>query len=887
MSGQRGAAVERVLAALREHGSRVEWRGSSGMAHCPAESHDDRQASLSIGQGDVGAIVCCQAGCDTGNDVLPALGLTWADLFDAPRLVRDRAPSRKVAEYTYTSRDGEVLFAKVRYQPKGFSVKRPDGRGGWLKGIGDAERVLYRLPAVQAAVRDHQTVFLVEGEKDADRLASMGYAATCNFDGAAKEGQRAKWRPAYGDALTGADVVIIADRDDAGIAHAFAAARDLETKAKSVVVVHGAVTSKHADVSDHLDAGYGIDDLVPLPPECSDTAGNASAETHAGGSDADQTPMYEVEDGCLTWNKPTKDGPVPTRLATFDAKIAEEVTIDDGTEQSISWLIEVRAADGRKGAVSITPDQLANPKTWATKAAGVSALVMPGMAIADHVRVAVQSRSRAVVRRTIYAHTGWRYLDGRHAYLTSTGALSADRLDESVTVDLGPLSGYALPDPTAATDATALREAVRASLSILDLAAGDITTAILAAAYRAPLPLAPDCSVWVHGHSGTLKTAITALSQQHFGAAMDAQNLPGNWTSTANALEAQAYTLDGALFTVDDYSPDTCKVDAQRRAGTADRLLRGSANRSGRGRLRPDGTMRSPKPPRAQVLTSAEDLPPSIESLRARVMVVEFTPGAVALAKLASLQDAAADGVLALAMAGYVQHLAARYDSDPSLPEKLAAKRTDYRDHVEAAGHPRYALNIATLALGWHEWLAYAESTAAISGQGRADYWARVWAALSQLGADQDRYRSDADPVHVYLRSLAALVASGRMHMAGPQGLPPDNPEQWGWAWDDSGEGAYRARSDLLGWVDGDDVFLQHDVAFTAARQYAESGGRPLGIGQASLQAKLRDRGMLASKGSGHLTVLRTLGGQRNRRVLHLTSATFLNGGEFIDDAVA
>jgi hypothetical protein len=92
---------------------------------------------------------------------------------------------------------------------------------------------------------------------------------------------------------------------------------------------------------------------------------------------------------------------------------------------------------------------------------------------------------------------------------------------------------------------------------------------------------------------------------------MDAHGLPGNWTSTANALEAQAFTLDSALFVVDDYSPDTTKVDAQRRAATADRLIRGSANHSGRGRLRPDGTQRPAKPPRAQVLTSAEDVPRS------------------------------------------------------------------------------------------------------------------------------------------------------------------------------------------------------------------------------------------------------------------------------------
>jgi hypothetical protein len=260
MTGRHGVAVERVLAALREHGS--DGHGSSWQ--CPAEGHDDRTASLSVGQGDAGAVLFCQRGCDTRTEILPALGLTFADLFDEPRKAQDRAPRRVAAEYRYCDERGELLFVKVRYEPKDFLVKRPDGRGGWSWGLGKTRRVLYRLPDLIRAVAAGRTVFLVEGEKDADRLASMGQAATCNFDGAAREGRRAKWHPEYGDVLAGADVIIIADRDEAGIAHARAAAADLSGKARNVVIKQGAVLGDHSDVSDHLDAGYALDDLVPL-----------------------------------------------------------------------------------------------------------------------------------------------------------------------------------------------------------------------------------------------------------------------------------------------------------------------------------------------------------------------------------------------------------------------------------------------------------------------------------------------------------------------------------------------------------------------------------------------------------------------------------------------
>ena len=63
---------------------------------------------------------------------MAGLGLPMRDLFDKPRKAGDRTPRRIAAEYRYTDESGEVLFVKVRYEPKGFTQKRPDGRGGWI-----------------------------------------------------------------------------------------------------------------------------------------------------------------------------------------------------------------------------------------------------------------------------------------------------------------------------------------------------------------------------------------------------------------------------------------------------------------------------------------------------------------------------------------------------------------------------------------------------------------------------------------------------------------------------------------------------------------------------------------------------------------------------------
>ena len=590
----------------------------------------------------------------------------------------------------------------------------------------------------------------------------------------------------------------------------------------------------------------------------------------------DAASSYEVRGGALGWYRPVREGgTVWTPLATFDAEITAETIRDDGAEQTLTWTLLVTTADGRGGQIEILPDQLGKPQQWAAKAAGVSALVMPGLSVADHLRVAIQSRSAGVPRRVIYAHTGWRRIDGRWAYLTSSGALGAGRLDASVTVDLGPLDGYRLPD---VPDVRDVRAAVRESLALAGIAPDKVMVPVLAAAYRAPLPLPPDCAVWLFGRSGTLKTAITALAQQHYGPSMDAHGLPGNWTSTANALEAQAFTLDSALYTVDDYSPDATKTDAQRRTATADRLIRGSANHSGRGRLRPDGTQRAPKPPRAQVLTSAEDVPPGVESMRARAFVAEISPGDVSLPRLTAAQAIAGDGTFAVAIAGYAQWLARRYDADNGLPRALSDERARLRDSARAEGHPRYALNIGSLALGWHEFLSFAADIGAITSEEREATWSRTWKALVDTGAEQARFGRDADPVRIYLQSLAALIAEGRACLADTHGRPPADAARWGWQWDDTGDGGFRTHGDVIGWIERDDVFLQPDAAYTAARRFAETS-LPLGITKHALHKQLHERGLLASTGKDRITIRKRVAGG-NPTVLHLTASGFDSGGD-------
>jgi hypothetical protein len=124
------------------------------------------------------------------------------------------APRKIVATYDYTDATGTLLFQVVRFAPKDFRQRRPDGQGGWIWNLKDCEPVLYKLPhALQASL-----VLIVEGEKDVDTAYRLGlpdgWAATCNPMGAGK------WRASYTEVLDGKQVVILPDADEPGETHA-------------------------------------------------------------------------------------------------------------------------------------------------------------------------------------------------------------------------------------------------------------------------------------------------------------------------------------------------------------------------------------------------------------------------------------------------------------------------------------------------------------------------------------------------------------------------------------------------------------------------------------------------------------------------------------------
>jgi len=160
------------------------------------------------------------------------------------------------AIYPYQDETGQLLFEIVRYKPKTFKAHKLNNNGGWDWNIKGVRLVIYHLPDIVRAIAAEDTVYIVEGEKDADSLWGIGLVATTNPFGAGK------WRNEYSESLRDSKAVIIPDNDDEGRKHANSVIKSLEGKAKSLVMLQ--IPSPAKDVSEWLRQGHTQEDFLLL-----------------------------------------------------------------------------------------------------------------------------------------------------------------------------------------------------------------------------------------------------------------------------------------------------------------------------------------------------------------------------------------------------------------------------------------------------------------------------------------------------------------------------------------------------------------------------------------------------------------------------------------------
>ncbi|HSL82533.1 MAG TPA: hypothetical protein VLF66_07125, partial [Thermoanaerobaculia bacterium] len=356
----------------------------------------------------------------------------------------------------------------------------------------------------------------------------------------------------------------------------------------------------------------------------------------------------------------------------------------------------------------------------------------------------------------------------------------------------------------------------------------------------------------------------------------NARALPGSWLSTGNSLEILAFSAKDALLVVDDFAPGGTRFDAQRQHREAARLLRAKGNQAGRGRLRPDGTSRPVKEPRALVLSTGEEVPAG-HSIRARLFVLEVPVGGMDWEALTQCQADATGGLYAQAMAGYLRWLAQHYDE---VQKRLDTRVPALRRQASSQGgqHRRTPAIVADLAFGMELFLDFARDAGAVDETEAGELWERTWQALGEAAGTQAEYLEAADSVARFLELLGSVLASGRAHVASLDGDAPGDPNVWGWRRDSAGS-RWQPQGERVGWVYGEDLYLDPEASFRSAEQMTSVDG--LGVTPRTLWKRLRERNLLASTDASRGRNLSrvTLQGAR-RKVIHLRASAVLPSTE-------
>lgn len=525
-------------------------------------------------------------------------------------------------------------------------------------------------------------------------------------------------------------------------------------------------------------------------------------------------------------------------LANFEAIITQETRYIDGATTKSQLTIEGKMRDNKSDEeeddelppVKIDTSELSG-MAWVMANWGVRCVISPGGNIKEHLRTAIQLNSKPVVTN-VYRHIGWTVTGKGPTYIHAGGGITAKGNDTSIKVELPQeLSRFDL------TPTTTPAEGARAMLALTELGPPGVSWTLLAATL-APMLGAVDFAVHVTGRTGTFKSEVTSLFQSCYGSGMDARHLPGSWSSTANALEAQAFLAKNAPFVVDDFVPSGTSWQQRTYQTTADKLIRSQGNQSGRARLTDTSNLQSTMYPRGLILSTGEDTPEG-HSVRARMMIVELSPGDIDVKNLTKCQKLRP--LLPSGMAGFAQHLAAN-------PCDITDDVEQVRESCLNIGHTRTPGMTARLLISVKVWTDWLQEIGVLAPNGVARLRQKAEESIMAAANEQQKYLENADPCDMFAAAIRQVFGVGTGHVRTLNGGIPRNPTMLGWVSEggnNSDVPTYKSRGPCIGWVDWNrnELYLDVNAGYALVKK---TGGNEISLTKQTMQKRLKDAGYLS-----------------------------------------
>ncbi len=417
-------ALKHVLDTLAPAGNGLRQTGSGWSARCPA--HEDRQASLSIAEGEDGRVLLkCHAGCDH-KSILSALRLTERDLFpkrqkatSSKKKATPKQPTRPAGKAYKSAVEAQKAYERTLGQPTasweyelngelvGVVLRwdRPDGKkevrplsrhaDGWRLEHMAEPRPLYGLGSWPAKVRGR--VYVVEGEKCVDAARGLGLLAATSSAGS-NAASKTDWSP-----LAGLDVVILPDADTAGRKYA-------DEVASILLRLAPPATVRIVDLAPNADDGSDVADLISeelsgvSDPELRDEATKSLRKVIEKQADATEplrlepaTPAVASTSQPASTSSTARSSPIPPwqpfptpALPPAAASLVSESARAIGCDEAfvaLPLLAVLGSAIGTTRRVELKPGWTALPIVWPVTVAESGSHKSPAADVSlDHVR---------------------------------------------------------------------------------------------------------------------------------------------------------------------------------------------------------------------------------------------------------------------------------------------------------------------------------------------------------------------------------------------------------------------------------------------------------------------------------------------------------------------
>lgn len=441
------------------------------------------------------------------------------------------------------------------------------------------------------------------------------------------------------------------------------------------------------------------------------------------------------------------------KLANFSARIEREIVVGDGPTPI--RLLEIRGTlqDGTPlPLLRLRDDELLQIRRWVLKYWGTAAIIGAASGAAEHLLCAIQQASVARQVLPMLRSTGWHEIGGRRLFVHAHGVVGMAQ----VLVELPEALACVCLPPVPQDPARAMR----ASVEFLHVAQPQITAALWAGQYLAPLAtfgLPVEAVLWLHGPTGSRKTSLALAASSHFGPRRKV-DLPQLF-STGNSLEKLAYLAKDTVLVLDDYPPETDPLASREMAQTLGRLVRGVGNQGGRARLDRQLELQPTFYPRGLLIGTAEHTPALSQGALARMFKIAIGPDDIDNQVLQACQELASQGIYAQAMSAYLAYLVRH---QVGLDRLIREAFEDARHRAHQAGqHLRLPQVVAALYVAAQIALDFALDCGAVLAPERLALLDSIWQALLDNAHETDAEIADADPARRALDVLLTAVVTG------------------------------------------------------------------------------------------------------------------------------